>query len=133
FCTIGRSADCLVRLPGNQASLTASRRHCLLDIDPPAVRVRDLGSLNGTYVNGRKVGQRARGTRPLETVPAEAGEVELHDGDRLAVGDSEFVLGIETCAGNDKGEGLLGRADERGPGGADGPAGRMDPARAGTV
>ena len=36
----------------------AIRRHCLLDINPPDIRVRDFGSLNGTYVNGTMIGQR---------------------------------------------------------------------------
>jgi pSer/pThr/pTyr-binding forkhead associated (FHA) protein len=37
-----------------------SRYHCLLDINSPDIRVRDLGSLNGTIVNGKKIGQRQR-------------------------------------------------------------------------
>lgn len=63
-----------------------SRRHCLLDIDPPFVGVRDLSSLNGTYVNGRNIGQREKRT-PL-------GEIELHDGDRLIVGNSQFLIEV---------------------------------------
>jgi pSer/pThr/pTyr-binding forkhead associated (FHA) protein len=50
-CVVGRASDCEVQLPGD---LTASRHHCLLDIDHPAVAIHDLGSTNGTYVNGQK-------------------------------------------------------------------------------
>lgn len=35
-----------------------SRYHCLLDINPPEIRIRDLGSLNGTYINNTKIGGR---------------------------------------------------------------------------
>jgi serine/threonine-protein kinase len=34
-----------------------SRNHFLLEVNPPDVLVRDLGSRNGTFVNGRKVQQ----------------------------------------------------------------------------
>src|SRR5262245_11896802 len=95
ICTVGRSDDCLLRIRGDASNLTVSRRHCLLDIDPPAVRVHDLGSLNGTFVNGRKIGQREKGTPPWEATPADLEGVELYDGDRLAVGGSEFLVGIQ--------------------------------------
>src|SRR5262245_26040540 len=70
LCTVGRADGCLVRIRGDDADLTASRRHCLLDIEPPAVRVRDLGSLNGTFVNGRRIGGREKGTPPPDEIPA---------------------------------------------------------------
>lgn len=54
---VGRSQECAWRIP----SAVVSRRHCLFDIDPPYVSVRDLNSLNGTYVNG----ERLRGSRVL--------------------------------------------------------------------
>jgi pSer/pThr/pTyr-binding forkhead associated (FHA) protein len=94
-CTIGRSDECLLPIVGQGSNLILSRRHCALDIDPTAVRVRDLGSRNGTFVNGRKVGQRPRGILPSETTPAEREGALLHDGDRLGVGTSEFVVAIQ--------------------------------------
>jgi serine/threonine-protein kinase len=48
--TVGRASDCLIRLPSDLEYCIVSRHHCLLDIAPPEVRVRDLGSLNGTFV-----------------------------------------------------------------------------------
>jgi pSer/pThr/pTyr-binding forkhead associated (FHA) protein len=112
FCTVGRSADCLLRIPGDASNRTVSRRHCLLDIDPPIVRVRDLGSLNGTFVNDRNIGHWEKGTRPWETVPADLDGVELHAGDRLAVGSSEFLIDIQNSAPEcdpDACVGLLGK------------------------
>ena len=38
--------------------ILVSRHHFLLEVCPPQACVRDLGSRNGTYVNGRKVGGR---------------------------------------------------------------------------
>src|SRR3982074_2607148 len=32
-----------------------SRHHCLLEINPPHCFLRDLGSTNGTFVNGQRV------------------------------------------------------------------------------
>src|SRR4029450_10715290 len=52
----GRSPDCHAQLA--EADGTASRHHFLLEVNPPAARLRDLGSLNGTYVNGTKYGGR---------------------------------------------------------------------------
>ncbi|WP_338693453.1 FHA domain-containing serine/threonine-protein kinase [Streptomyces sp. Q6] len=47
---VGRAADCAIRAPGTERRV--SRHHCAFDLAPPTVRVRDLGSRNGTYVNG---------------------------------------------------------------------------------
>ena len=56
ICTIiGRATYCYPRLEDSQCYQAISRHHCLLDINPPYIRIRDLGSLNGTYVNGRKL------------------------------------------------------------------------------
>lgn len=49
---IGRSDTAHLYLPDDRFF---SRHHCLLEISPPRCFVRDLGSTNGTYVNGVKV------------------------------------------------------------------------------
>src|SRR5262245_30040306 len=54
LCTIGRAPDCDIRLRGPGIS----RYHCVLDVAPPSIRIRDWGSLNGTFVNGQRIGQR---------------------------------------------------------------------------
>jgi hypothetical protein len=78
LCTVGRSDDCLLRIQGDASNLTVSRRHCVLDIDPPSVRVRDLGSLNETFVNDRKIGQREKATPPREAALGKECGVEMH-------------------------------------------------------
>jgi pSer/pThr/pTyr-binding forkhead associated (FHA) protein len=102
ICPVGRADDCMLHISGDVTNLVLSRRHCVLEIDAPAVRVRDLGSRNGTFVNGRKVGQREKGALPGEATSAERAAVELHDGDRLALGTSEFVVAIR-CAEEEAG------------------------------
>lgn len=46
--SIGRNPDCEIML--NHP--TVSRSHCRIDLSPAGVRVRDLGSVNGTWING---------------------------------------------------------------------------------
>jgi len=98
---IGRGVDCNPRLPDNEFHRTISRNHCLLDINPPAVRVRDFGSLNGTFVNGRKIGQRKTGSSAGETSQSEFPEHDLQNGDELKLGGTIFRVNISkqaTCA-----------------------------------
>lgn len=93
-CMIGRSENCQLRISGNCVSMTVSRRHCMIEIDSLTVRIRDLGSLNGTFVNGVRIGKRNRGAPPPEAGPAENKGIELHDGDRVLVGPCEFQVEI---------------------------------------
>ena len=48
---VGRHRWCHVRI----ASPRVSRRHCCLALARDCVLVRDLGSTNGTRINGRRV------------------------------------------------------------------------------
>lgn len=64
---IGREKDCHFR-PDSEL---VSRHHCVLRQDEYTLRVRDMGSRNGTFVNGRRI----------------QGEVVLADGDKLLLGD----------------------------------------------
>ena len=48
---VGRHRWCHVRI----ASPRVSRRHCRLALDRDGVLVRDLGSTNGTRINGQRV------------------------------------------------------------------------------
>src|ERR1043166_8775331 len=72
MCILGRAEDCEPRLlyfpeaPEARENRRLSRHHCLLDINPPDVRIRDFGSLNGTFVNGKKIGQRGKAQTPEE-------------------------------------------------------------------
>ncbi len=85
---LGRAADCSPRLPDDDDHRTVSRHHCLLDINPPDIRIRDFGSLNGTYLNGGKIGQRGPGQTPQDAAAVVFPEHDLADGDQIRLGDT---------------------------------------------
>jgi predicted component of type VI protein secretion system len=68
---VGRRNDCGVRIP----SPLVSRLHCELTQANDRLVVRDLGSSNGTFVNGTKVKEK-----------------ELKSGDTLGVGPLTFIV-----------------------------------------
>jgi pSer/pThr/pTyr-binding forkhead associated (FHA) protein len=69
--TIGRSAGAqfIVEAP------LVSRLHCQLTATDETLQVKDLGSTNGTFVNGKRVKT-----------------AELKEGDRLSVGRLELTI-----------------------------------------
>ncbi len=75
---IGRTGDAHLCLPDDRFF---SRNHCLLEINPPHSFLRDLGSTNGTFVNGQRVR-----------------EAFLQNGDRIQGGAT--VLQVEVTAGD---------------------------------
>jgi pSer/pThr/pTyr-binding forkhead associated (FHA) protein len=89
-CTVGRAANCDIRVPEMLLHWDVSRRHCLFEIDPPHVRVRDLGSFNGTHVNGKSIGQRPHYLSPDKVEASSFPAHELHDGDVVQAG-STFI------------------------------------------
>lgn len=70
---IGRSESAHFCLPEDRYF---SRNHCILEIAPPQIFLRDLGSTNGTYVNGQRVES-----------------IYLKNGDHIQGG--ETVIGVE--------------------------------------
>ena len=94
-CIIGRASDCDIQVAANYQDAVVSRHHCCLEIEPPAIRVHDLGSRNGTYVNGGNIGQRSRHLSREEVDLREFSAHELKNGDKLAVGNTIFRVGIE--------------------------------------
>ena len=69
------------RDPGNQLHLddpALSRRHCMVIRDGETFKVRDLDSLNGTYVNQARIKEQV-----------------LNHGDQISLGDSVFIFQFE--------------------------------------
>src|SRR5437773_8824753 len=89
----GRSPDCHAQLSARDTS--ASRHHFLLEVNPPAARLRDLGSLNGTYVNGRKYGGREKHLTPEQAAQQPWPQVDLRDGDLIRVGATVINVRID--------------------------------------
>ncbi len=94
-CIIGRSSECNLKLPDDFEHNTVSRYHCLLDINPPCIKIRDFGSLNGTYVNGVKIGQRDREQTPEQVQELNFPEYDLQNQDKIQLGNTIFEVEIE--------------------------------------
>ena len=75
---IGRSPDAHLCLPEDRYF---SRNHCLLEMNPPRSYLRDLGSTNGTFVNGHRVQ-----------------DAFLNSGDRIQCGETVVVVEVTTTA-----------------------------------
>lgn len=91
---IGREVKCAIMLNDN----SVSRQHSSITRLAEGYLLRDLGSSNGTYVNGQRVQ-----------------EVLLQDGDRVSIGDIEFWFeappddrGTIVSAANASGAGTMG-------------------------
>jgi hypothetical protein len=69
---LGRSRDCDVRV----SDLNVSRRHAEVHRDGDEYWIVDLGSMNGTLLNGRRVERE-----------------KLSDGDRITLGSTDVVFG----------------------------------------
>jgi len=71
---IGRGENCDVQIPLENVS----RRHCEITLAGADVKVKDLASSNGTYVNNRRIN-----------------ESPLKAGDRLVIGPVVFTVQID--------------------------------------
>lgn len=71
----GRGPECHVR-PNSE---WVSRQHCILRVTSGGIFIRDLGSRNGTLVNGTRV----------------IGERQLASGDQVQVGPLVFSVGFD--------------------------------------
>lgn len=77
---LGRGPECHVRFNTDWVS----RQHCLLRVTPRQAFLRDLGSLNGTLVNGQLL----------------AGEQEIGDGDQIQIGPVLLRAHLEAASGS---------------------------------
>ncbi len=71
---VGRKNSCELRIPLS----SVSRQHCEITVEGDAVKLRDLGSSNGTYHNSIRVQ-----------------EAELSAGDEVVVGPVVFTLVVD--------------------------------------
>ena len=88
----GRMPDCHAVLPDDPL---VSRHQFIVEANPPDACVRDLGSLNGTYVNDIKHGGREKGETPEQGAKRQYPEVSLKTGDRIKVGHTVMAISTE--------------------------------------
>ncbi len=89
----GRAEECHARLAEEDAAV--SRLQFLLEVNPPCARLRDLGSLNGTHVNGVKHGGRERHESPEDGAHRVHPQIDLRHGDEIRVGATIFSVRVE--------------------------------------
>jgi len=92
---VGRAQDCDIKLPAESIPSPISRHHCVLAFEPPQLRVRDIGSRNGTFVNGEGIGHRTKADPLGDCEGDDSAERELHDGDEMRLGDIVVRVGIQ--------------------------------------
>jgi pSer/pThr/pTyr-binding forkhead associated (FHA) protein len=97
-CLVGRSKDCDFQLPEVFVFMTVSRHHCLLDVDPPRISVLDLGSRNGTYINGQRICPYEDPDGFGGALDASSAQYELVDGDELRLADMAFTVHVNGVA-----------------------------------
>lgn len=95
-CVVGRADDCDIHVPQDLAHIDVSRHHCLLEIDPPSIRVRDLGSRNGTLVNGEPIGQHPGNEAHEPNDRYASDDQELKDGDELQLGSTVLRVNVDS-------------------------------------
>jgi pSer/pThr/pTyr-binding forkhead associated (FHA) protein len=86
----GRSKGCHVLFG---PSSVASRRHCLFLVTDTTVRIRDLFSRNGTFLNNKRI----------------SGEQNLSQGDLLRVAETTFLVEIDPNVNGDSGVEVTGK------------------------
>jgi len=92
--TIGRANDCDLAIPNDLEFKDVSRHHCILDLDGRVVRVRDIGSRNGTHLNGMQIGRPANWQLDRALAQSSPWSYDVHDGDELAVGHLRFQVSV---------------------------------------
>jgi len=88
----GRLEDCHARIPDDNE---VSRHHFILEVSPPHASLRDLGSLNGTHVDGKQCGGRKAGESPEEGAKRKYPIIEIRDGAAIDVGKSRIAVKIQ--------------------------------------
>lgn len=72
--TIGRRHSCDLCIP----LVSVSKKHCQLNHDGGVLKIRDLDSRNGTYLNGKRIN-----------------EAVIQAGDSIKIGPLTFVLQVD--------------------------------------
>jgi hypothetical protein len=80
---VGRGAGASLRLPDTAEYRSVSGYHCVIELSRNRAYLRDLGSLNGTFLNGHLVSRREEDR--LQGVAVRGFGVKLKDGDVITL------------------------------------------------
>ena len=87
---LGRATDCSCVL--DDPFRLVSRHHCRIEVHAPFVRIQDLGSCNGTQVNGANIGRCQKRRLFEEWLQEGYTEYPLGDGDALQIAGYDFQV-----------------------------------------
>jgi pSer/pThr/pTyr-binding forkhead associated (FHA) protein len=96
ICWVGRQDSCTIHFPEHIDYEHVSRIHCLLDIDPPRISVRDFNSKYGTFVDTVLIGKRESGQAAPQSMNASVkpNEQNLYSGNIIKVGNVHIQVKI---------------------------------------
>jgi eukaryotic-like serine/threonine-protein kinase len=96
ICWVGRQDSCTIQFPENVDYEQVSRIHCLLDMDPPRISVRDFNSKYGTFVDTVLIGRRERGQAAPQSMNAavKPNEQNLYSGNIIKIGNVHIQVKI---------------------------------------
>ena len=96
ICWVGRQDNCNIQFPEISDYEKVSRLHCLIDIDPPKISIRDFNSKQGTYVNSVLIGRRNSGAAAPQNIKANIKPIDknLESGNIITLGDVHIKVTI---------------------------------------
>lgn len=92
LCIVGR-ADNSTLVLSDDAADGVSRHHCMLDIKPPFATIQDMGSRNGTLLNGVNIGRPLVKSAVTPVSPV-LNIYKVSDGDIFQVGSNVFNVSL---------------------------------------
>ncbi len=100
---IGRDADCDPQVPDDEEHRVISRLHCTLDINPPQIRIRDLGSKFDTFLNETMIVPFSGFSLPTYPLPHECSITRQDSSRRQACGGRLYARVDPDTAANTTG------------------------------
>lgn len=86
----GRSSQCQASVPDDGS---ISRKHFVIELGDAGAHIRDLGSLNGIWINGIKIGGKIPGAGTPAETPSR--DIPLNHGDIIKAGMTVFQIDAE--------------------------------------
>ncbi len=96
ICWVGRHDDCTIHFAKHPNHEQISRFHCLIDIDPPRVTIRDFNSKHGTFVDAILIGKKTKKQVAPLGIDEDIKPVEknLYSGSIIGIGNIHIQVSI---------------------------------------